>query len=322
VAKVEYDQNTRMSFKRWTVLFFFPLGLKCLAGTVVLSPTELELGRALKGEVLRGKVKITNTAPHEIRITDVIKDCSCTSAVLEKNDLPPGESTSLEVHIDAKQSVGTFNRNVTLVTTEGKVNIPLRITVVDSKNWDVKPLPVIFPTSSSTIPMESLVTVTPVAADGEVLAVKSDSVWLEARASKEGSNYTLKITRKKGAPVGLLKGRVEIQTNAGSKEVLSVPVYAVIEKGVFIHPNPVVIGKSKLGVEAETIVTVGGWDGGADVDASIDQGSVKRVAPQQPATNRFLVKVTPNVRGVETRSLRLVLKGTEIASFPIVIQAE
>jgi len=65
-----------------------------------LTPNTIDLGIVIYGDVARTAFTLTNNTKKDVNIQRVTTSCSCTSAVIEKNTLTPGESTEVSVSFD------------------------------------------------------------------------------------------------------------------------------------------------------------------------------------------------------------------------------
>jgi len=103
-----------------------------------VEPSEANFGIANPDHPIHLTVKVTNTSPKSIRISEVRPTCKCTVPTLPKNILTPGEEIEIAVVLDLRGSLGDvrkpfdifvdgWNRPWTVVVT-GKLQYPILIT--------------------------------------------------------------------------------------------------------------------------------------------------------------------------------------------------
>ncbi len=62
----------------------------------------LDLGKIKPGEVIKHEFNFKNTSGKQLKIKEVLTSCGCTVLDVKNKDLPPGESTVIEVKFDSK----------------------------------------------------------------------------------------------------------------------------------------------------------------------------------------------------------------------------
>ena len=106
------------------------------ASTLVWDQTEVRIEMAPDQEEARASFKVTNEGEKVVRISRVKSNCGCTSTILNKKILPPGESTEIVAIFNKGKRQG-LNRNRlqvyldsqadALVTLKMNVQIPTLI---------------------------------------------------------------------------------------------------------------------------------------------------------------------------------------------------
>ena len=114
-----------------SILFVFPL-IACAsfldASTLVWDHTEVRIKMGPDEKEARASFKVTNEGEKVVRIARVKSNCGCTNTILNKKNLPPGESAGkrqglnrnrLQVYLDSQVDA--------LVTLKMNVQIPALI---------------------------------------------------------------------------------------------------------------------------------------------------------------------------------------------------
>lgn len=82
------------------------------AGTLTAEPNLIEFGTLREGPPVKKMVTLTNHGGTPVMISNVTTSCSCTTTVLEKNSLQPGESAGLEITYNTYKFPGKFQKYV------------------------------------------------------------------------------------------------------------------------------------------------------------------------------------------------------------------
>jgi hypothetical protein len=85
---------------------------------LVLDAPDFDFGRVAEGTVLHHRFKATNAGDAPLTITRLLPGCGCTSAVMGKSLLAPGESTGLEVTFNTTGESGSVRKSVQVVTDD------------------------------------------------------------------------------------------------------------------------------------------------------------------------------------------------------------
>ncbi len=90
------------------------------SGYLVVEPAHYDFGTVEKGQWVVGRFKLYNAGASILKFLRVAPGCGCTSAVIDKKILHPGETAELEFNIDTNDRDGYFNSGIELETTEIK----------------------------------------------------------------------------------------------------------------------------------------------------------------------------------------------------------
>ena len=73
------------------------------------------------------KFKYTNTGNDVLFITRVVKSCGCTEPVYSREPLMPGQSSNVEIGYTTTETVGTFNKKITIFSNANTESVILTI---------------------------------------------------------------------------------------------------------------------------------------------------------------------------------------------------
>jgi len=104
------------------------------APQIQLDASTFDFGSVEEGTTVKHVFKITNAGGRLLHIDNVSASCGCTMLVLAKNELEPGQSTSLNVLIDTAMKQGSVTKNVTIDSNDpehSRVSISLLMNAVN-----------------------------------------------------------------------------------------------------------------------------------------------------------------------------------------------
>ena len=81
---------------------------------LVLAPPDYDFGKLAPNVIVTHRYTATNTGDTPLTIAKLTAGCGCTSTVVGKHTLAPGESTELEVTFHAAGSLGRVRKSVTV----------------------------------------------------------------------------------------------------------------------------------------------------------------------------------------------------------------
>lgn len=191
------------------------------------------------------KFKVTNTGKATLNITNLNASCGCTSTVVGKWSLAPGEASEVEATFDPKGQRGVVRKSVTVTSNDPK-NPMFTLTFEADVVQDVMPKPagLFFPEVPRATPRKSTlrlesgngqpVKVTDVAAPG--------APYLSWIQRQEGNDAVLDVTIDgKKVPDGQLRGAdwLTIRTASAQVPVLSISVQWELKPVIATSPERV-----------------------------------------------------------------------------------
>jgi hypothetical protein len=77
-----------------------------------------DLGKIKQGEKVSAEYVITNAGKTPLNIRQITPNCDCITLQLESNDIPPGESQTLKVEMDAQNRTGIQQKAITIYSND------------------------------------------------------------------------------------------------------------------------------------------------------------------------------------------------------------
>jgi hypothetical protein len=188
-----------------------------------------DFGKILEGEKLKHIFKFVNKGTQTLEVQSVAASCGCTSTLLSKKSLKPGQDGQIEVAVDTSGRTGDLNKTVTVTS-----NDPLHQQVVLTITAQVEPE---FTLSSPSVYFGNVpkgqeitkeITITvqspkPVS----LLSVESNdpqvTVRLEPVPNTDARKYSLIAVQKADAKEGYHYGTFTIKTTSEKNPVLRIP---------------------------------------------------------------------------------------------------
>lgn len=87
---------------------------------LVLNKNMVDLGKISADSVVQANVLLTNSGGSMLSIDSILVSCGCTTAQLDKLDIPPGEESRLELTFDSKGLTGFISRSVVIYFSNGE----------------------------------------------------------------------------------------------------------------------------------------------------------------------------------------------------------
>ena len=119
-----------------------------LSGPRIQATTsQYNFGEVTEGTVIKFAFQVKNVGDQVLRITNIMTSCGCTAAASKKDEIEPGESTSIDVAFDTEGKVGMQNKVISLASNDAAhPNVKLEITgKVLSKDKKVEEAKVVGP---------------------------------------------------------------------------------------------------------------------------------------------------------------------------------
>jgi hypothetical protein len=188
-----------------------------------------DFGKILEGEKLKHVFKFVNKGTQALEVQSVVASCGCTSTLLSKKSIKPGQDGQIEVAVDTSGRTGDLSKTVTVTS-----NDPLHQQVVLTMTAQVEPEFALSQPSvyfgnvpkGQEVTKEITITVqSPKPAS--LLSVESNdpevTVRMEPVPNTDGKQYKLIAVQKANAKEGYHYGTFTIKTTSETKPILRIP---------------------------------------------------------------------------------------------------
>lgn len=314
----------KFTLLRFTVIFACTAVLApALRAELRLEPASIDFGRARQEKKLQAKVKLTNDGKKPLTILRVATSCNCTAATPQRNELPPGESTEMEVSFETRSYQGEVKRTVMVETSEGDVSLPVTATVSQYDDWMPSAAIVVLAPSNKGEESKGGLTVA-FTGDGEAKVVggTADVPWLKVQVEDAGARASrITVTKLANAPAGSHQPNVTLKTNDAHEPQIVLPVFAQVYSTLSLNPNPLLLPTVKVGATATLPASLYNWEAKEDPRFELEGGEAT-LSQRDRRDALLLIKVTPTKLGTTTRLLRIYAGQNLEAEIPVIIRAE
>ena len=113
-------------------LLFLPFGFlsaQYSGSRIQASISQYNFGEVTEGVIVKFAFQVKNVGDQVLRITNIMTSCGCTAAASQKDEIQPGESTSIDVEFNTEGKAGLQNKVISLASNDAaNPNIKLEIT--------------------------------------------------------------------------------------------------------------------------------------------------------------------------------------------------
>ena len=130
---------------RLTLVIFLVLAAGTAAAQKLSMVKEHNFGKISDKAKVGTDITLRNSGRRTLKIKSVKPGCGCTTGVLEKNVLEPGETTVLTITFDPKGKMSTVRKSITF--TSNDVINPVQVMLIKADitpSWDFVPRRLIF----------------------------------------------------------------------------------------------------------------------------------------------------------------------------------
>lgn len=207
-----------------------------------LSDTKWDFGTVWHGEQLKHKLVISNEGKGELRILRVSASCGCTAAQPQRQILPAGESTDVEITFNTHGKQGNVSSSVTILSNDPSTpSAMFNIQGVVKRAVVMEPMGGIVMRSVDTAgTLTAKVTLTNNEPDPMKPKIETSSADLFDITLKEvtvGKVYEVSATTKRALGRGTTSGYVSISTGIAREPVVNIPIQVrVMDKLNLVPP--------------------------------------------------------------------------------------
>ena len=215
-----------------------PLQAQEKGAKIAFESTTHDFGKVSEGAALKHIFRFANKGSETLEIIRVDSSCGCTSALLSKNKIPPGNSGEIEVVIATKDlPASELSKTVSVMSTDPKQPVVvLTLTAVVEPEFVISELSIFFGNvpRGQEVTSEILVTI-PANKPFKLLEASSTdanvTVKLEPVAGSNGKQFKVIALQKADAAEGFHTGAIVIKTTSPTKPELKIPVRGLVLKG-------------------------------------------------------------------------------------------
>ena len=224
-----------------------------------------DFGMVPRGAKVKHDFLLVNRLSEPITIVNLRPSCGCTSGRALSSTVAPGASTVIEAEMDTRNFVGLKATVlfVTLVTAGGReAEARLAVSSFILSDIVLNPGAIDFGTLRRGQPATQVLTIDRINRPDwrftrMVSATKSLSAQLVETGRKEGSvSYSLSVSVKPDAPVGLLRDEIRLISNDAETPSIPVMVSGVIRGDLTAAPSVLSLGQvhSSAGAQGRFVV--------------------------------------------------------------------
>jgi hypothetical protein len=240
------------------------VGLKAQdQGPRISCPEEVwDLGQVPQGQEYKHKFVVQNIGNSQLEIRQVVPSCQCAAAMPERNRLEPSEETYVEVSLRTLTYTGNLHKTVTIQSNDAtKPQVQLQIRAEVMPPYYVVPATLELGSfskaeASKRVPFKiiisrgSTVTIKGMTPTSELLKLEAEGSWEEAADGTKSKTYYVQYA--KGAPVGLLRESIWIDTDLAVKPRINLVAVGSVEGEVTVSPATLNLGRVKPGDSVTT----------------------------------------------------------------------
>jgi hypothetical protein len=302
---------------------FVLLACLCVAGPAwadswadsLFEEVSNDFGAVPRGPAVVHPFKVTNNTGKTVHISGVRVSCGCTTAWALKDELAPGESTSIQESMDTRRFQGIKNVNV-FVSFDRPEFAEVRLWVQANGRDDiaVNPDDLAFGKVKRGNTPSLSVTVT-FYGNSQLKAteVKKDSNYVQIalkEVKREGSEvaYQLTATMRGDTPVGKWYSDLWLKTDQPSIAKVRVPLTVEIEASLSLSSSSVNMGQVKPGAEVERKIIVRGVKPFkiAKIQGTDEHLSVRESSAESKTVHILTVKFKADKPGDMSRKLKVI----------------
>ena len=212
----------------------------------ILEGLKFDLGKIGRGTVATKRLTLKNTGHMLLELGNVEVSCGCTGTVVSNKKLLPGDTTSLLITFNSRNSSGPVHKSVTINSNaEGMPKTVVEFTATVTEDVSVNPVQFYFKdaevgrTSYATIKLknegEKPLKITGYRTQLQGFTLRYDSDLL---APGESRDITAEFTPKKAS--GVLSDAVNITTSSTAQPEVYVYILGAVKEFKFepVTPDP------------------------------------------------------------------------------------
>lgn len=282
------------------------------ADKLFASNTRHDFGNVARGAQLKHEFKVTNIYTVPLEITGIRVSCGCLSATPSTRLLKPGESSTLNVNMDATRFSGYKSINV-YVTVGPEYISTATLTVVANARLDVvfNPGEIDFglvqrgQTPTRNIDVEYYGSSAWQVNDVVKNANAPFELKVEALKGRSNRGYRLSATLKADAAAGPFKHEIMLKTNDSASPTLAFNVLGNVLAALKVSPNNVSLGAKNGETKSRKVVVSGSQPFRIIAIDGQGDGVTADYAVQDASTHIVEIRFQPTKTGELKRQLTI-----------------
>jgi len=292
--------------------------------------TRKDFGSVPRGVLCRHQFTIQNPFDRPMKIASIRSSCVCATASVDKREVPPGQSASLNVTVDTGKYVGHRIFSIFVLLEEPVVQeLQFVVQALSREDVSFSPSQLAFGRITRGQAAEASVVITRYGSpDWQVVGIENDNAYLqpslqELRRDTSQVQYRLTTKLRPDVPVGSWYAELWLRSNDGNR--ILVPVTVEVEPALVVTPKEVHLGRVAAGVTVERRVIVRAGSAFRILKISADDPNLEFV--WQPNENKTVHLVTiryrtPASAGEVRQTIRIVtdLPAEREAELPFLVE--
>lgn len=287
-----------------------------------------DLGGAPRGTKLVHHFKFTNTTQQPVHISGVRTSCHCSTARAIKQEVNPGESSSIMVEVNTGMYSGT--RDFTIYVNFDRPYVTetrLILKTVSRDDISLNPDSINFGTIKlGSAPTMSVVIEHRSFSGWKITGIENENGYIQTKIEPNGTNqnsYRLTVRLREDTPAGYWHASLGLVTNDSSTPRIRVPLSVEIQGALAVTPSTLNLGKlasdsveKKIvvrGAKPFKILSIEGLDGILSVDQAKSEEAkvahVLKITYSGKADAGELLKKLKIVTDLDNSSIELPVQG-------------
>jgi len=189
-----------------------------------------DFGRVRAGGKVKHVYEVKNVGDGVLTISKLKTSCGCTTALLDKPDVPPGGSARIQANFSTKGRVGNQTKVITFKTNDPtQPKVELRLTGKVQPVLTTNPPFVYFSGGKSNLELKKLSISNFTNPQFALKAISSSSPYIQISPDKTlgsaGASQRVTIQLKEGAPSGKIFEKVALFTNDPLQPIIWIPIW-------------------------------------------------------------------------------------------------
>lgn len=232
------------------LLFFFCNSFIFCEPEILIEKTLIDLGKIYVHEEKLTEIVFKNIGDENLKITEIIEDCECTTLSIEKKELPPNTEGTIKINFEAGEELGETIEEIYIHTNDSKnpeINIHVRAIIIPFAS--VNPERIIFENLKQGEKISALINIIPTkninALRVSKISIKNKFFTITEK-SKNTNNASPIVLQFDYLGYGIsnsTKDTIKIEFDLPVKTWLEIPVSISVKGDIFVEPEKIFFGR-------------------------------------------------------------------------------